>query len=322
MPTRLRIVGGMIVALGLTLALAAAACGSAKPGRPLALPAARSLAASSTSHVVVVVMENREYTDVIGNGTAPYINRLARSSAVAGNYFAVSHPSLPNYLALTGGQTFGITSDCTDCVAHGTSLGDQLAAAGLSWGIYIEDLPGPCSQTAFAGGYAKKHDPFMYFPSIANDPSRCSHVVPLTQLPHDLAAGKLPDFVWITPNLCDDGHDCPLSSADRFLAHTLPALLSQLGPRGFLALTWDEGSSNRGCCHLAQGGRVATILTGPQVRRGVRKGGPFDHYSLLRTIEDAFGLSHLANAGCACTKPLSSLFKTAPRRIVAARNHT
>jgi len=319
MSSRLRVIGGGVASLGLMLAVAATACGSAKPGHPLALPAARDLAPSASSHVIVIVMENREYSQVIGNRSAPYINRLARSSAVASRYFAIAHPSLPNYLALTGGQTFGIDSDCTDCVARGTSLADQLAGAGRSWGVYIEDLPGPCSKASFAGGYAKKHDPFMYFPSIADDPGRCGHVVPLTQLPRDLAAGRLPDFVWITPNLCDDGHDCPLSSADRFLAHTLPPLLSQLGPRGFLALTWDEDTSGRGCCRLAHGGQVVTLLNGPQVRRGTRAGGPFDHYSLLRTIEDALGVSHLASAGCSCTRPLDSLFRVAPRHIEAAR---
>jgi hypothetical protein len=266
---------------------------------------------------MVIVMENREYSKVIGNRSAPYINGLARSGALAGNYYAITHPSLPNYLALTGGQTFGITSDCTGCVARGPNLADQLDSAGRSWRAYMEQLPAPCSKVATSAGYAKKHDPFLYYPSIADNPSRCARVVPLGGLPDDLQTGHLPDFVWITPNLCDDGHDCPLSTADRFLAHIVPSLLSQLGPRGFLVITWDEGSSKRGCCRLAHGGRVATILSGPQVRRGARGSGAFDHYSLLRTIEDAFGLGHLGQAACPCTLALDSLFSVPPRRIAA-----
>jgi hypothetical protein len=266
---------------------------------------------------MVIVMENREFSEVIGNRAAPYVNRLARTGALARNYFAISHPSLPNYLALTGGQTFGITSDCTDCVARGPNLADQLGGAGHSWRAYMEGLPKPCFKGASAGGYAKKHDPFLYYPSIANSATRCSRVVPLSALARDLAARRLPDFVWITPNLCDDGHDCSLSTADHFLSRLVPSLLSQLGPRGFLAITWDEGSSDRGCCQLAHGGQVVTVLTGPQVRRGAPGSGSFDHYSLLRTVEDAFGLDHLGQASCACTAPLDSLFSVPPRRVTA-----
>jgi hypothetical protein len=142
-------------------------------------------------------------------------------------------------------------------------------------------------------------------------------VVPLTALTHDLRAGRLPDFVWISPNLCDDGHDCSMSTADRFLAQLVPALGKELGPRGFLALTWDEGSTDQGCCQLAHGGQVVTILAGPQVRRGAGGSGDFDHYSLLRTIEDAFGLGHLGQAACPCTQPLDSLFTAPPRARLA-----
>jgi hypothetical protein len=264
-------------------------------------------------------MENREYGEVIGNRSAPYINRLARRYALARGYYAITHPSLPNYLALTGGQTFGISSDCTDCVARGPNIADQLEHTGRSWRAYMEDLPRACSQVADAGGYGKKHDPFLYYPAIAGNSSRCRQVVPLSALRRDLRKGRLPDFVWITPNLCDDGHDCSLSTADRFLAALLPSVLSQLGRHGFLVLTWDEGASDQGCCSLAHGGHVATILVGRSVRHHYQAAGSYDHYSVLRTVEDAFGLPHLAQAGCPCTQGLDALFAAPPRGLPAAR---
>ena len=297
------------------VAAALAGCGSARPGRPLALPSrAGDLPASSQSHVVVIVMENEEATDVIGNASAPFINRLAGRYALATRYYGVSHPSLPNYLALTGGSTFGIHSDCTDCSVSARNLVDELEAAGVSWNAYMEGLPRPCDTTAGAGGYAKKHDPFLYYRDVVADPARCRRVVPYARLGTDLRAGRLPTFVWITPNLCDDGHDCSLGQADGYLAGIVPSLLRELGPRGILFLTWDEGSSDAGCCGgLASGGRVATIVAGPGVRAGARSAVAYDHYSLLRTVEDALGLGHVGAAGARGTVGLDALFAAPPR---------
>lgn len=269
-----------------------------------------SLAPSKRSHLALIVLENREASDAIGNREAPYLNSLAKRYAYASSYYAIAHPSLPNYLALTSGATFGIDSDCTSCSVSGSNVVDQLEAAHLSWRAYMEGLPGACDLTGEAGGYAKKHDPFLYYRSVVGNPQRCKHVVPYAQLGAALRADDLPTYVWITPNLCDDGHDCDLGSVDRFLRNIVPALLSQLGPRGALLITWDEGSSDRGCCgRLAKGGRVATILAGPDARKGAVVAVPYDHYSLLRTTEDMLGLAHLRLAGSASTRPLDALFK-------------
>ena len=124
--------------------------------------------------------------------------------------------------------------------------------------------------------------------------------------------------MWITPNLCDDGHDCSLTTADRFLARTLPALLRQLGPHGFLVLTWDEGTSDNGCCGVAAGGRVATIVAGPDVRRGARQSAPVDHYGVLGTIEQALGLPPLVGAAGPRSGRLNGLFSRVPK-VAAAR---
>jgi phosphatidylinositol-3-phosphatase len=295
-----------------------AACGSsASPGEPLALPRSPAqISRSARSHFVVVVLENRELDEVIGSGSWPYVNSLAGRGTLATDYYAIAHPSLPNYIALLAGDPLGIESDCTGCRAHGANLTGQLEQAHIRWRAYMESMPQACYAEAWAGGYAKKHDPFMYFGQIVSSPARCGRVVPLSRLSGELRGGGLPPFTWITPNLCDDGHDCADASADRFLARLVPYLLRGLGPRGVLAVVWDEGTSGSGCCNLAAGGRVALILAGPQVRAGLRLSTPADHYSLLRLVEDSFGLPRLRGAACPCTPSLNAAFAGgAPPRL-------
>jgi hypothetical protein len=123
----------------------------------------------------------------------------------------------------------------------------------------------------------------------------------------------LPRFVWITPNLCHDMHDCGVSAGDNFLSRLVPPLLRAIGGRGLLILTWDEGSSDDGCCKLASGGHIVTILAGGLARRGARAGTALDHYAVLQTIEDLFRLPRLRNAACACTPSLQPLLFPAPR---------
>jgi phosphatidylinositol-3-phosphatase len=296
----------------LALALLATGCGSAKPGRALAVGAPAALPASQRSHVVTIVMENAEYTDVIGSSQAPYVNALARRYALLRQSFAIWHPSLPNYLALTSGSTQGISSDCTDCKVGARNIVDQLEGAGISWGAYLEGLPKPCFAGAGAGGYAKKHNPFAYYNDIAGNPSRCHHLVGFGRLASDLRAGSLPTYTWISPNLCDDGHDCGVAAGDRFLEATLPAVLRELGPQGFLVLTWDEGSSDARCCGGAAGGRVATIVAGPQVRAGGQLNTPIDHYGVLGSIEEALGLAPLRGAANPQSGRLGAVFAHRP----------
>jgi hypothetical protein len=299
-----------LIPLITVLALTLMACGSAHTisdvqARPS--PPARA-SGGHPAHIAVVVMENEEYGDIVGSGSTPYINALARLGALATQMYAVSHPSLPNYLALTGGSTFGIDSDCTGCVVRATSIVDQLERAGISWKAYMEDLPHPCFFGASAGGYAKKHDPFVYY---RPDFSVCHHVVPLSQLAADERHHSLPTYIWVTPNLCHDMHDCDPATGDRFLSRLLPPLLRALGAHGLLFLTWDEGSSDNGCCRLASGGHIATIVAGPGALRGARMRTPADHYSVLQTIEDLLGLRRLRGAACACTPSLQPLIRSA-----------
>jgi phosphatidylinositol-3-phosphatase len=303
----------LLGALALLTALASSAgCGQTSPGT-VSLGSPAAIARPQSSHVVVVMMENAEYGEVIGNSSAPYVNSLARRYGLMTQSYAIEHPSLPNYLALTSGSTDGIASDCTDCAVSATNIVDQLQRAGISWGAYLEDFPSPCFTGAQSGGYAKKHNPFAYYSDIVGSPSRCRLLQGFGALADDVRLGQLPTFAWISPNLCDDGHDCGLGTADRFLARTVPALLRGLGPRGFLVLQWDEGTSDRGCCGVAKGGHIATIVAGPQVRRGARSASPIDQYGVLGSIEQALGLPALGGAADARSGRLTPLFARAPR---------
>ena len=301
-----------IALLALTAFGALSGCGaSAKQIPAQTRPAPRI--AIRAAHIAVIVMENEEYGDILGSSSTPFINRLATTYALARQMYAIRHPSLPNYLALTGGSTFGIDSDCTDCSVPGSGIAGQLTARGLTWKGYMEDLPHPCYTGAGAGNYAKKHDPFVYYRAIVHDPHTCRNVVPLGQLASDEHAGHLPTLSFITPNLCHDMHDCDPSVGDRFLRAAVPPLLRALGPRGLLVLTFDEGSSDNGCCRLASGGHVVTILAGGLARRGARLATPVDHYSTLQAIEDLTGVSRMSGAACACTPSLRPLLAP-PRR--------
>jgi hypothetical protein len=243
-------------------------------------------------HVVVIVFENHKFEQIIGNSDAPYFNKLADKYGLATSYEAVSHPSLPNYLALTGGSTFGITSDCTDCSVNSENLADQLEGAGLSWRAYLEDIPSACYTGAKSGNYAKKHNPFIYYDDIAQNRARCDRsILPVKSFTEDLAGGTLPNFSFVAPDLCHDMHDCSVSDGDTWLSQFLPDVLSSRAFRDGLTVfvTFDEGTN--------ESNHVPTFVINRKVSAGNRFDDTYTHYSLLRTIEDIFGLSHLGHAG-------------------------
>ncbi|HEX3629756.1 MAG TPA: alkaline phosphatase family protein [Candidatus Dormibacteraeota bacterium] len=282
------------------------------PPPPQAPPAPPPPGVPAFSHVFVIVMENHEYSSVIGSGAAPYINSLAASYGLATNYYAASHPSLPNYLALTAGSTFGIASDCTTCFVGATNIADQVEASGRTWKAYMEDMPSPCYTGASSGNYAMKHDPFMYYNDIRTDAARCAaHVVPFTQFSADMSSGNVPNFVWITPNMCNDMHDCSVATGDSWLRGVVPSITGSAAFRngGVLFITWDEGSSSAGCCGDSSGGQVATLVISPRAISGYRSGAAENHYGLLRTIEDAFRLAHLNAASWTSNVPLREYFR-------------
>ena len=250
--------------------------------------------------VMVIVFENHGYSQIIGSSHAPYFNHLAHRYAMATRYHAVTHPSLPDYLAMTGGKTFGIRTDCTSCSIDAVNVADQLEAAGFRWKAYAQSMPTRCYAKPWSGRYAKKHVPFLYFKSIVSKRPRCrTHVVPLSRLWSNVGHHRIPDFSFVVPNLCNDMHDCAVSTGDAWLRSFMKRILAvrAFARRGVIVVTFDEDSGTKV-------NRVPTIVINPRDRHGKLLGRRYDHYSLLRSVEDAFGVAHLGKAGAKDDRPL------------------
>jgi acid phosphatase len=306
----------LVVAAVLT---ALTACGSPTGGNPKASPTG-----GKPPHVMVIVMENQEYDAVVGSGSAPYFNTLIQQYGLATDYHARTHPSLPNYIDLIAGSTSNITSDCTTCSTDGDTIVDQLNTAHVHWTAYMGGMPSVCYQGAdyppgTLDGYAKKHNPFLYFGHLRTDPSACQNDVPLSRLNDDLAKGSATPFVWISPSLCDDGHntDCGVGSSDRWLSSNIPTVLasSWYAAGGIVILTYDEGTSDSACCGGgAHGGHVATVVISKSVKPGARLDTPVDHAGTLRTIEGLYGLGYLKTAADPQSGDLMPLLGRSPLR--------
>ncbi len=265
-------------------------------------------------HIIVILFENRDYAEVAGNSAAPNFNRLAQQNVLFTNYYAVTHPSLPNYLALIGGSTFGISSDCGNCFINQPSLPDRIEASGRTWKTYQEDLPAPCT-VASSGEYDENHDPFVYFDPIRTNAPRCQKsVVPLTQLAADLSSNQLPNFAFIMPNLCNSAHSCGISAADQWVETMVSELQASpsLGQKYMIFIVFDESSSDHSsCCGLPQqaGGRVFAALISPLARNGFQENTPLDHYSLLKTILLAWNLPGLGFTEDPATQAITPVWK-------------
>lgn len=247
------------------------------------------------------MFENKEFGSVIGNPQMPTFNSLAQEYTLLTQHYAIRHPSLPNYIALMGGDTFGIDSNCNDCFIDAPSLPDLIESSGRTWKTYQEDMPEPC----FLGStnlYAQKHNPFVYFDPIRLNAERClRNVVPLTQLQTDIVANALPNFMFIKPNICNDSHDCELDVSDAWLTNLLATLTPALDATGesyVMVLMFEEGQGDHTCCGLPEpgGGRVPVVLVSPLVKNGFEDPTPYTHYSLLKTISEAWGLQYLGHA--------------------------
>jgi hypothetical protein len=271
--------------------------------------AARADGPPQLDHIFTIVLENHNYSSILGNtAEAPYTNSLITQYSTAANYAGVSHPSLPNYLALTGGSTFGVTTDCTDCFVTATSIADRVAASGRTWKSYEESIPAPC----FVGDaypYAQKHDPFIYYNDIRTS-AACNNIVPYSALGADLAsASTTPNYAFITPNLCDDTHDCAIATGDQWLSHNVPAILQSPAftqQKSALFITYDEDENGAN--------QVLTIVitnSAVNVPAGYRSSVAYNHYSLLKTVEWAWGLAPLT-ANDAAAAPMADLFGAAP----------
>jgi hypothetical protein len=262
-------------------------------------------------HIILMVLENRDYEDVIGNPQMRHLNALAKQNVLLTNYFAVSHPSLPNYIALISGDTQNITKDCIDCFVDQSNLADLIEASGRTWKTYQEDMPSTCF-VGNAAPYFQKHDPFIYFDSIRLNPTRCNNsVVPLTQLDGDLNSDQLPNFSFIMPNICNSGHDCSSEITDNWVNNMVTKLQDSpaLGKNSLIIITYDEGEhSKASCCGMGSegGGKAATILISPQAIPGFEDNTPYSHYSLLKTILAAWNLPDLGNTKKETTQPIEA----------------
>jgi len=287
------------------------------------------------AHIFVIVDENKSYERVMDGQNAPTIAALAKQYGSATHFYAETHPSEPNYVAMVGGATFGIADDAPFSTAGHTieapSLATQLQDAGLSWKGYYESLPAPGSLAVRSGLYASKHSGFLNFRSVQQDPKRSEHLVDFLQLEKDLRGGSIPNFAFIVPNLCNDMHGAIGNTP--FDCWTAAGLVRR-GDREIAALAWssqanaaivitfdeDDGGGRQGCCGTdprdpsnAGGGHVPTIVITNHGPRRVADPTPYSHYSLLRTIEDAFGIRrYLGRAAGSTIVPMLPLFSRKP----------
>ena len=261
------------------------------------------------NHVFVLVEENHAYESVIGNPAMPYTNNLAQQYALATQYYANRHNSLPNYFMLTVGDLV-----TTDDQYTGTVTSDNvvraLTQASKTWKIYAESVPSPGYTGTANPPYARDHNPFTYFSDVLSDPAQSANIVPLTQLATDLQNGTLPDYAMILPNLANDGHDCPgeaanctdtdkLSTVDNWVQSNIGPLINSVAfQNSVLIYTWDESDIN----DLSNGGgHVATIIASPKVKAGFKSTKMYQHQSALKLSLQLLGVSDFP--GAAATAP-------------------
>lgn len=240
-------------------------------------------------HVVVVVMENASISSIVGNTTnAPYINALISGSAYFSQSYAVTHPSQPNYLALFSGSTQGITDDSCPHTFSTDNLGRQLIAAGYGFASYSETMPsaGYTGCAYGASGYVRRHAPWVNFSNLSPSTN-----LPYTAFPSDYT--QLPTLSFVIPNLCNDMHDCPVSTGDSWLSSQISSYINWAKTHNsLLILTWDEDDD------LSQANRIVTLFAGANIKPGTYA-EQINHYSVLRTLEDMYGLAALGNASTA-----------------------
>ena len=272
----------------------------------------RATGPATYDHVVWIILENHSYEDLVAAKAAPYLNRLARSCGLATNAWSVTHPSLPNYLALVSGSTGGVTNDCgpTSCPQRRSTLFSQVQQAGGSWRVLAEGMPAACSRQD-STPYVARHNPATYFPAIATACARWD--LPMGtpskgRLASMVAGGRLPSFLLVVPDQCHNTHDCPIGTGDAWLSTVVPLLTG--GPdyragRTAVVITWDEGAGGHdgeNCrtdrsrsCH------IVTVVVSPSTKPGTRSAARYDPYAVLKTTERLLGirvlLGHAADPG-------------------------
>lgn len=255
----------------------------------LAIPATSFAQLPKFNRVFVVLEENNDYASVIGNPAMPYLNRIANQFGLATQYYANTHPSIGNYFMLTTGQI--ITNDDS---YSGTVTADnavrELLAAGKTWKAYEEDLPFAGYTKPDVGNYARRHCPLSYMSDVVNSSSQILNLVPFTQFQTDLANHALPQYSFITPNLCNDAHDCSLATADAWLQTNIDPLIKSSAFRngGLLIIVFDESGGD----NTHGGGRVAWVAMSPKFSIKKHQSTTlYQHENTLRLMLEGLGLT-------------------------------
>jgi hypothetical protein len=299
-----------LIGRGATIALIASALGVGACGSGVtnAGTSGNSAVAAMpvTGTIFTIVFENKDESTVYGSR---YFTQLADQNGRASAYVIGTHPSLPNYIVMTSGQTNGIADDA-DPAAHtiaGTeNLGSQLEAAHIPWRAYGENMGTSCNLTS-TGSYAAKHMPFAYYTDLTNNTAVCNdRLVDFEQnFERDLASNQY-RYMWITPNMCNDMHDCPVATGEAWLQRVLPVIMNSDGYKnnGAIFILWDEGGGPFGIPSGQANG--AGIVISPMTPAGTVSAVRYDHTSYLATVEDILGMPRLATTANAA--PMSDFF--------------
>jgi len=283
-------------------------------------------------HVFIIMMENTSYTSLIGNPNAPFINAAAANYGLATNYFGVTHPSQPNYIAATSGSTNGVIND-NDVTINVANIVDQLEANGKSWKAYMQSYSLCTTPLDHACGnqlYERKHNPFISYQDVQSNPARVANIVDFSQFATDLASGNVADYTWISPDQCNDMHGraatpsdpCDFSqvqsliaTGDTFLLNTVNAIMNSRAWTGnsVIFIAWDESdfpfADTSGCCDANPGGGHVVMIAISHSDHAPRTSNvAYNHYSMLATIEDGWKLGCLAfTCDTANVPPMSDL---------------
>lgn len=271
-----------------------------------------------TGTIFTIVFENHSQDDLLNHDTA-YLKELASRYGTADAYLGKLHPSLPNYIVMTSGSAHGIHDDGSPSkhrVDGPENLADQLDAAGIPWRAYMEDMGDSCVMKD-TGRYAVRHDPFVYYSSLANDTRRCQdRVVDMkAHFSEDLAADAY-QFMWITPNECNDMHDCSKKTSDKWLRRVIPPIMESPGYKkgGAIFLLWDEGSADLSYASwyvFKNRQNLPFVLISEHiVSPGFVSNTRYGHDSYLATMQDAFGLPRLPRT--LHSTPMADFFGVVP----------